>query len=152
MLMRLTAAAVVQNPDGKFLIVEERAQGAVVLNTPSGRWEPGESLAETAARECAEEAGVLFVPEHFLGAFITIHTSSSNQQVCTVRLAFCGHVTNEPPKIARDSAILSVQWLSYDQLVASRARHRSSAVMRCIDDYLAGRRYPLSAVNHMIDS
>ncbi len=150
--MRLTAAAVVQNSDGKFLIVEERAQGAVVLNNPSGRWEAGESLAETSSRECAEEAGVLFVPDHFLGTYITVHASSSDQQVCTVRLAFCGHVTNEPPKIARDRAILSVKWLSYEELVASRTRHRSSAVMRCIDDYLSGQRFPLTAVNHMVDS
>ncbi|MGH7184732.1 MAG: NUDIX hydrolase, partial [Pseudomonadota bacterium] len=28
------------------------------------------------------------------------------------------------------------------------ARHRSPLVMRCIDDYLAGRRYPLDVLHH----
>ena len=117
MLMRLTAAAIVQNDDSQFLLIEERAQGTVVLNSPSGRWEVGESLAETAAREAAEEAGVLFVPEFLLGSYVTLHTAISGQRVCTVRFAFGGRIVSGVPADARDPAILG-------PLAVVRADHR----------------------------
>lgn len=63
MLIRLTAAAVARDDD-KYLLVEERAQGSVVLNNPSGRCEAGELHAATAIREAAEEARVMFIREH----------------------------------------------------------------------------------------
>lgn len=152
MLIRLTAAAIVQNDDSKFLLIEERAQGAIVLNNPSGRWEIGESLAETSAREAAEEAGVLFTPTYFLGSFFTLHTSQSGQRVCTVRFAFGGSISPGEPATARDPEIIGVHWLSYEQIIESRSRHRSSAVIRCIENFRAGYRYPLNVVNHMVDS
>ena len=37
-------------------------------------------------------------------------------------------------------------WLSRDELLAQPARLRSPLVMRCIDDYLLGKRQPLDSV------
>ena len=34
-------------------------------------------------------------------------------------------------------------WLTPAELQAERARHRSPLVYRCVEDYLAGRRFPL---------
>ena len=34
-------------------------------------------------------------------------------------------------------------WLTREEIVRERARHRSPMLLRCVDDYLAGRRYPL---------
>ena len=34
--------------------------------------------------------------------------------------------------------------MSYDELLATRNKHRSEIVLRCVDDYLAGKRIPLS--------
>jgi hypothetical protein len=39
-----------------------------------------------------------------------------------------------------------VLWLSADEIRACRAEHRSPLVMKCVDDYLAGRRFPLDFV------
>ena len=39
--------------------------------------------------------------------------------------------------------IVDAHWLEYATLVARRSHHRSPLVMRCVDDYLGGRRYPL---------
>ena len=36
--------------------------------------------------------------------------------------------------------------LAPEEIRAVAARHRSPLVMRCIDDYLAGRRYPLELI------
>jgi hypothetical protein len=40
-------------------------------------------------------------------------------------------------------------WLTVDEIRAGRERHRSPLVMRCVEDYLAGRRYPLDLVSHL---
>ena len=37
-------------------------------------------------------------------------------------------------------------WLTYDEIAARRADHRSPLVLRCIDDYRAGTRWPLDFV------
>jgi hypothetical protein len=37
--------------------------------------------------------------------------------------------------------------MSADELRAAGERHRTPLVMRCIDDYLAGRRVPLDFVH-----
>ena len=141
-----------QDSNSKYLLIEERAGGTIVLYNPSGRWEAGETLAETAAREAAEESGVIFAPEWFLGSYVTMHTALSGQRVCTVRFAFGATLVPGLPLCARDPGILDVHWLTYNEVTNSRSRHRSSAVLRCIDDFRAGHRYPLDAVNHMIDS
>ena len=151
MLIRLTAAAVIEQ-HGQYLLVAERAQGRIVLNTPSGRFDATDkSLAETAVREAAEEAGVIFVPEFHLGSYVTMHTAPSGQRVCTARFAFGGSVVTGVPDIARDTSILATHWLTFDEVLAQRGRHRSSTVMRCIEDYRAGCRYPLSVVNQVDD-
>ncbi|MFN2308471.1 MAG: NUDIX hydrolase, partial [Gammaproteobacteria bacterium] len=42
-------------------------------------------------------------------------------------------------------------WLSRDEILARRAEWRSPLVLRCIDDYLAGRRYPLDLLVDLLD-
>jgi hypothetical protein len=37
-------------------------------------------------------------------------------------------------------------WMSYDELVATKDRHRSELILKCIDDYRAGAHIPLSAI------
>jgi 8-oxo-dGTP diphosphatase len=50
------AGAWVTDDDGRVLLVRETAGGA--WSEPSGKQEPGESLAETARREVREETGI----------------------------------------------------------------------------------------------
>lgn len=151
MLKRLTACAIVARDD-QFLLVEERALGKIVLNNPSGTWEQGETLAQTASREAAEEAAVSFEPTYLVGTYVTLHTSLAGQRVCTVRFAYGGNLLSGLPPVKRDNSILGTYWLRYAELIQQQERLRSSAVLRSIDDYLAGHRYPMDLVNHMEDS
>lgn len=151
MQTRLTATALIEL-ESRYLLVEEIAQGRVVLNNPSGRWHEGESFPETAAREAAEEAGVLFVPEFFLGSYVTLHTALDGLSVCTVRFAFGGRLEPGVPDIARDPSILATHWLTYEEIVAQKARHRSSAVLRSIVDYRSRQMCALNTVSVVKDS
>ena len=47
-----------------------------------------------------------------------------------------------------DDGIVRAVWLTPEELTASPVPHRSPLVMRCVQDYLAGRRFPLDFVNH----
>ena len=63
-----------------------------------------------------------------------------------VRFAFTGELGSSEPGRALDHGILRILWLSADEIRARHAEHRSPLVMQCVDDYLAGRRFPLDLV------
>ena len=142
----VTVAAVVER-DGKFLFVEERASGRVVLNQPAGHLENGETLFEAVARETLEETGWSFAPLHVSGLYIwqPEHLSRS-----FLRIAFAGRLDGHDPSRPLDHGILRTRWLDRDQLLATQPKHRSPLVLRCVDDYLAGVRYPLQLVTHLM--
>jgi hypothetical protein len=45
-----------------------------------------------------------------------------------------------------DTGIVRTVWLTPDEC-ACRERHRSPLVLRCMEDHLAGRRYPLDLIH-----
>ena len=54
----LTVAAVVVR-DERYLVVEEYARGARVINQPAGHVEPGETIVDAVIRETREETAAL---------------------------------------------------------------------------------------------
>jgi hypothetical protein len=40
-------------------------------------------------------------------------------------------------------------WLTYDELVARRDEHRSPLVLRCVDDFRAGRQWPTELITEI---
>lgn len=66
-----------------------------------------------------------------------------------LRVAYAAEVVAEPTEgTALDADILRAVWLSYDEVLACRERHRSPLLLQCIDDYRAGRRFPLDLIRH----
>jgi hypothetical protein len=72
---------------------------------------------------------------------------SSGEAVTYVRFAFTGELGPGEPGRALDHGILRVLWLTADELRARHAEHRSPLVLKCVDDYLTGRRFPLDLVH-----
>jgi 8-oxo-dGTP pyrophosphatase MutT (NUDIX family) len=144
----VTVAAVVER-DGQFLFVEERASGRVVLNQPAGHLEKNESFLEAVAREALEETGWTFVPEAVTGIYVW---QPEHLTRTFLRVAFAGRLARHAPARPLDHGILRTRWLDRDQLVTLQARHRSPLVLRCVDDYLAGTRYPLGLLSHLLAS
>ena len=54
----------------------------------------------------------------------------------------------EETERALDAGIICAVWLTPDEIHANSDRHRTRLVMRCIEDYLAGKRYPLDLITH----
>jgi 8-oxo-dGTP pyrophosphatase MutT (NUDIX family) len=142
----VTVAAVIER-DGRFLFVEERAvEGERVLNQPAGHWERGESLVEACAREALEEAACTFRPTSLIGIY-SWHSGSANETY--LRFAFAGDLLKLEPERKLDEGILGTVWLSVDELRARAARLRSPLTLRCVEDHLGGRRYPLDLIAHV---
>ena len=142
----VTVAAVIER-EGRFLLVEERsAEGERVLNQPAGHWEAGETLVEASVRETLEETGCSFVPRALVGVY---RWRSAAAGETYLRFAFCGDAASFDPERALDEGILRTLWLSAAELRSlARSRLRSPLVLACVEDYVAGRRYPLDLIAH----
>jgi len=141
----VTVAALTER-DGRFLLVEERIKGRTVFNQPAGHVEDGETLLEAVAREAREETAWRFTPESLLGIYLWRHPVGGRS---TLRFAFTGTVDDHDAARPLDRGILGTHWLTRAELIERQPRLRSPLVLRCIDDYLAGRRHPLDLVAHL---
>jgi len=135
----VTVAMIVER-DGMFLLVEEETRAGLRLNQPAGHLEAGESLPEGAARETLEESGWQVTPTALVGVYRWI---APDNGATFVRFAFAGHADTYDAAQPLDTGIVRALWLDYDAVVARAADHRSPLVLQCLDDYRAGRRFPL---------
>jgi 8-oxo-dGTP pyrophosphatase MutT (NUDIX family) len=147
----VTVAAIVER-DGRFLLVEEHTAAGLRLNQPAGHLEAGESLTQAVIREALEETAHDFTPEALVAVYMT-HFSrpetvdGPSDGVTYLRFTYCGASGDKPVEgRALDPDIVRTVWMSADELRACPERHRTPLVMQCIDDYLAGRRFPLDFV------
>jgi 8-oxo-dGTP pyrophosphatase MutT (NUDIX family) len=142
----VTVAAIVER-GGRFLLVEEETPEGIRLNQPAGHLDPGESLIDAAVREALEETTCAFTPDALLGVYMARSASAYEAAPVTyVRFAFLGSVGEPDPARKLDVGILRTLWLTADEVRARTREHRSPLVMKCIEDYLAGQRFPLSVV------
>jgi phosphatase NudJ len=134
----LTVSAVIER-DGRFLIVEERASGVVVMNHPGGHIEAGESPEQAVVREALEETGCQITAGELLGVYLWIHPQTRQQYL---RIAYVGNYIAHDETRKLDDGVYGVHWLSPADLQRHMHRLRSPVVMRSIEDYLAGQRQP----------
>lgn len=140
--LHITVAAVAEQ-DGRFLVVEERVAGELRINQPAGHLEIGENLIQAVVREALEETGRDFRPQALLGMYLWRVPGS---ELTYLRAAFSGEIGEPDPHRNLDDGIERALWLKRDEIIARRPQWRSPLVLRCIDDYLSGRRYPLDVL------
>lgn len=142
----VTVATIVER-DGRFLMVEEMSssQGRLVINQPAGHLEPNESILDAALRETLEETGWTVQLKAFLGAYQwtapSVEEGGSGKQY--LRFAFIGDAVSHDPSLPLDSGIEQAVWLTRDEIVAQVERLRSPLVLRVLEHYWEGRRFPL---------
>ncbi len=140
----VTVAAVIER-EGRFLLVEEETREGLRLNNPAGHLDPGESPEQGCARETLEETAYRFEPTQLVGVYLS-RMRRPGDDFTYLRFAFCGRLGEREPGRALDVGIVRTLWLTPDEVRASRDRHRSPLVLRSMEDYLAGQRFPLSVV------
>ena len=143
----VTVAAIIER-EGRYLLVEEQTQDGLRLNNAAGHLDPGETPLQACVREALEETTHHFVPTGLLGIYLSrTQRPETGEDITYLRLAFCGELGEAVPGRALDSGIVRTLWMTPAEVLASSARHRSPLVVRCMQDHLAGRRFPLDMVH-----
>ncbi|OJZ21749.1 MAG: NUDIX hydrolase [Thiobacillus sp. 65-29] len=144
-LPHVVVAAIVER-DGKFLLVEEHTAEGLRLNQPAGHWERGETLLDAVRRETLEETAHRVEPSALIGCYTTHYP---RRDITYLRFAYVCDVTGFEPERPLDDGIVRAVWLTPEEIATHPTPHRSPLVMRCVEDYLAGRRFPLDFVHHV---
>jgi 8-oxo-dGTP pyrophosphatase MutT (NUDIX family) len=140
----VTVAAIIEQ-DRKFLLVEEHTSQGLKFNQPAGHLEANESLLHAVVREALEESAYDFEPQHLVGIY-RWHAETSDTTY--LRFAYSGRILAHHAAQALDDGIVRAVWMSPEEIRATVPRHRSPLILRCVEDYLAGKRYPLELVTH----
>ncbi|MDO6384784.1 NUDIX hydrolase [Uliginosibacterium sp. 31-12] len=140
----VTVAAIVER-EGRFLLVEEHTADGVRLNQPAGHLDEGESLEAACVREALEETAHHVAVDALVGIYQWTRPSGD---ITYLRFAFAARATGFEDGRELDEGIIRAVWLTPEELAAQPERWRSPLVMQCIQDYLAGQRYPLEVIRH----
>jgi 8-oxo-dGTP pyrophosphatase MutT (NUDIX family) len=139
----VTVAAIIERDDGRFLLIEEETSDGIRLNQPAGHLDPLESLEQAVVREAMEETAHEFIPQGLVGMYMSrYHSKSRGTDITYLRFTFCGKPGKQYDQ-PLDHGILRTLWMTRDELAACQERHRSPIVLKCVDDYLAGKRTSL---------
>lgn len=137
----LGCGAILTQGDKYVLIQEVRHEKKGFYNLPAGTLEVDEDLVGCITREAKEETGVNASIEHFVGTYQTIMPSGN-----VLFSVFAGKVPENSVFHSDEHEI--IQALSYKEIakLSDQGKLRSPIVMKCIDDYRSGQRFPLAAV------
>lgn len=143
-----TVATIVEK-ENRFLLVEEIINGdQKVLNQPAGHVENGETLFQAALRETEEETAWSVELDALLGLYVY---RVPELDLTFHRVTFIANALSHNPEQALDEGILQAVWMTRDEVAENKDRLRSHLVLDCIDDYLAGKRYPLNLIHDQLD-
>ena len=132
----LTVAAVIAK-DGRYLLVEERAMGSIVLNQPGGHIEAGETPEQAVIREVLEETGCSVTCGDLIGVYLWIQPQTRQQ---FLRIVYVADYIDRNESLPLDKNIVRVRWMSAADLHDRRRATRTPVVLRAIYDFEAGRR------------
>ena len=144
----VTVAAIIER-EGRFLLVEEHTPEGLKLNNPAGHLDPCESPTQGCARETLEETAHHFTPTHLVGVYLSRFERMRDgvkEDITYLRFAYCGDLGLHLPDQPLDHGIERTLWMTEAEIRASESRHRSPLLLQCLDDYLAGQRFPLDVV------
>lgn len=143
----VTVAAVIER-EGRFLVVEEETEKGLRINQPAGHLEKGETLIDAVKREVEEETAWRFVPENLVAVQLWRRNAETES---FLRFCFSGYCHDHDPGQSLDAGIRSTHWLSREEIASVSNRLRSPLVLICVDEYLQGRRHPLSIIDSFLD-
>lgn len=136
----VVVAAIVER-EGRFLLVEEEADGQFVFNQPAGHLDEGESLVNAVVRETREETAWHVEPTALIGIYRWVKPDTD---ITFLRFCFAARALSHDPGAPLDKEIVRAVWLTAQEVEALGDRLRSPLVLRCLHDYQRGRRFNLA--------
>lgn len=141
----VVVAAIVER-DGRFLLVEEAADGRHVFNQPAGHLDEGESLVNAVVRETWEETAWRVEPTALIGVY---RWPKPNSDVTFLRFCFVARAISHDATATLDKDILRALWLTPAEIESLGERLRSPLVLHCLRDYQSGRSFDLSVLQDL---
>jgi phosphatase NudJ len=136
-------AGLILAQNDKFVLIKEvRHEKAELYNLPAGTLEVGEDLIECITREAKEETGADITLECLVGIYQTVIATGSN----VLFTIFAGSTSSDTVFHSDEHDVIEA--LTYEQIVAldEAGKLRAPTILRAIDDYRAGQKLPLAAV------
>ncbi len=115
-----------------------------VINQPAGHLENNESLLDAVVRETLEETRWDFTPSYISGIYRWIHDNGETY----LRICFVGDVGKEHTELNLDTGIERALWLT-EKEVQEHKNLRSPLVMKSIEDFIKGKKFPLSLIQNL---
>lgn len=127
---------------GKFILIQEvRHEKTGFYNLPAGTLEVDEDLIGCITREAKEETGADVNIEHLVGIYQTVMPSGN-----VLFTVFAGNVPEDAVLQSDEHEVIRA--LTYEEIMElhRQGKLRSPIVMKCIEDYTGGQKFPLTAV------
>ncbi|MBR1955584.1 MAG: NUDIX domain-containing protein [Clostridia bacterium] len=120
---------------GKILTTVEDIYGRNVLSLPKGHNEQGETLLQTAIRECFEETNIVLTEENMVKALTPYSyqfSTPSNKLVQKTIAPFLFEVESEGQTIAKEKRMISVGWMEISEFLQKCSYDNVKAIVKAI--------------------
>jgi len=121
---------------GKILATVEDIYGRNVLSLPKGHNEQGETLLQTAIRECFEETNIVLTEENLVKALTPYSYqfyTPSNKLVQKTIAPFLFEVESEDQPIAKEKRMISVGWMEISEFLQKCSYDNVKAIVKEIN-------------------
>ena len=143
----ITVASIIEK-NNKYLFVEENINHKKVLNQPAGHLEEHETLEEGCIRETLEETAYDVEVDYLVGIY---QERKKNSLDMWLRFCFKCNILEEHVDRSLDKNILRKLWLPKKELTSSNFLYRSDMVLKCIEDYEKGVKYPKEILKNLLE-
>lgn len=142
--MTVTCSLVIEQAARLLLVQEADPDIYGLWNQPAGHMEPGETFEQCALREAREETGYDVELVGLQGMYYDIVAGDEDINVC-----FRARPIGEP-RYPLEPDVLGARWFSRDELIAfPREQLRHARALRRLEDWLAGKAFPLDVLTHL---
>ena len=118
---------------GKILATVEDIYGRNVLSLPKGHNEQGETLLQTAIRECFEETNIVLTEENLVEALTPYSyqfSTPSNKLVQKTIAPFLFEVESEGQPIAKEKRMISAGWMGISEFLQKCSYDNVKAIVK----------------------
>jgi len=143
----ITVASIIEK-NNEYLFVEEYINDKKVLNQPAGHLEEHETLEEGCIRETLEETAYDVEVDYLVGIY---QERKKNTLDMWLRFCFKCNILEEHVDRSLDKNILRKLWLPKKELTSSNFLYRSDMVLKCIEDYEKGVKYPKEILKNLLE-
>jgi ADP-ribose pyrophosphatase YjhB (NUDIX family) len=140
----ITCSLVIEQEDRLLLVQEADPDIYGLWNQPAGHVEPGETYEQCALREAREETGY---DVELTGLQAIYYQEAAGQE--DMNICFRARPLGDGPRHPLAPDVLKAQWFTRAELAAfPREQLRHARARRRLEDWLAGKAFPLAVLSH----